>query len=381
MRHRYARAGRLRRSALLAETCEVCGYDRKYAIKLLNGRVVRRHGRRGRKRGYDDIIEPLKTIWMLSEQLCGKRLKPALPQWLPHYERHRGPLSEEQREKLLRISPAQIDRLLAPARLAQPAKAKTPKPGSLLLAREIPLSIDSPRPPDRPGWLETDTVAHCGGDMSGGFVWSVTFTCPCSGWTENRAIWRRSPSALVAQTRDVEASIPFALAGLDFDNGTEYLNEQFIAFCREHNPPIPMSRSRAYRKNDNAHVEQKNWTHVRQLLGYERFKDPRLVALLNDLYKKYWCPFHNFFQPSAKLVGKTRVGSRYRKRYDPPTTPCDRLLKSPWLSDQQKAALTRTRDRLDPFLLKQRIEEKLNQIFAIVAADMGSGACPRSHVA
>src|SRR5690606_2196750 len=133
MRHRYARAGKLRRSALLAETCEVCGYDRKYAIKLLNGRVVRRHGRRGRKRGYDDIIEPLKTIWMLSEQLCGKRLKPALPQWLPHYERHRGPLSDEQREKLLRISPAQIDRLLAPARLAQPAKAKTPKPGSLLL--------------------------------------------------------------------------------------------------------------------------------------------------------------------------------------------------------------------------------------------------------
>src|SRR5690606_15595019 len=161
-----------------------------------------------------------------------------------------------------------------------------------------------------------------------------------------------------------------------FDNGTEYLNEQFIAFCREHNPPIPMSRSRAYRKNDNAHVEQKNWTHVRQLLGYERFKDPRLVALLNDLYKKYWCPFHNFFQPSAKLAGKTRVGSRYRKRYDPPTTPCDRLLKSPWLSDQQKAALTRTRDRLDPFLLKQQIEEKLNQIFAIVAADTGSGHAP-----
>jgi hypothetical protein len=380
MRGRYRRAGRLRRIALLNETCEVCGYERKYAIKLLTGNVERRPGQRGRKRGYDEIAVALKTIWLASDQMCGKRLAKAIPLWLPFYEAHHGPLCAEQKAKLLKISPAQIDRLLAGARLQAQLKARTPKPGSLL-ARDIPLSADSPRPADQPGWIETDTVAHCGGDMSGSFVWSITYTCPYSGWTENRAVWRRSTTGLVEQTRDVEAALPFAIAGLDFDNGGEYLNEQFIAYCREHIPPIPMSRSRAYRKNDNAHVEQKNWTHVRELLGYERFKDPRLVALLNDLYKTCWGPFHNFFHPSMKLIGKVRIGSRYRKRYDQAQTPCERLLRCPLMSHAQKEALRHQRDQLDPFLLKRGIEEKLAVILDIVGADMGAGACPRSHVA
>ena len=374
-RERYAQAGRAYRKRLLDELCETCGYERKYAIKLLNGRRRTHKGKPGRKPEYTVILEPLKQLWLASGQLCGKRLKAALPLLLPYYPGRYGSLSKEQQGKLLKISAAQIDRLLAPSRIAQPKKHRGCKPGSLL-KREIPYACDSPAVPI-PGYMEVDTVAHCGGNMAGSFVWSLTYTCVNTGWTENRAMWNRSGSAVVKHTKLLERNLPFELLGLDFDNGGEFINKVFIAHGREREKPLKLTRSRAYRKNDNAHVEQKNWTHVRELLGYERYGNPRLVRLMNELYEQIWNPWQNYFCPSMKLRSKRRIGSKYIKQYAPAQTPCSRLLNSNTLTRQQKSALKSARDSLNPFDLRDQLDAKLGEIIKILEAATTSGGTPR----
>lgn len=361
-KRRYRRAGKAYKARLLDEVCEVCDYERKYAVKLLNGTRKPSVGTRGRKSEYNDpeLIKALKTCWLRTGLMCGKRLKQALPLWLKHYEKHHGALSAECREKLLKISPASIDRLLKPFKAQYRRKRNTgTKPGTLL-KNQIPIRTSNEEI-DRPGYLEADTVAHCGGSMSGSFIWSITYTDIQSTWTVTRAVWNKGYEAVVNQTRDVEGKLPFAILGFDCDNGSEFLNHHLKRYLLDRKQPIHFTRSRAYRKNDNAHVEQKNWTHIRELLGYDRLENPAMLKELNALYLD-WEQLNNFFKPSLKLVSKMRIKSRYQKKYDKPQTPFERLKASGILSGAQLARLEREYESLDPFELDKRIQRRLRKI-------------------
>jgi hypothetical protein len=312
------------------------------------------------------VVEPLKVIWMWTDQLCSKLLKAALPEWIGFYEKRFGPLDAEVRRKLLKVSPAQIDRLLAPYRVkTERWRHRGPKPGTVIRA-QVPIRT-GPWQENVPGYLEVDTVAHCGGSMAGDFIWSITYTDILSGWTCNRASWNCGRHGILEQTRDMEERLPFELLGFDSDNGGEFLNNHLYTYLTDRKKPVCFTRSRAYRKNDNAHVEQKNWTHVRQLLGYERLQNPQMVERINDLYRTAWEPYHNFFRPCVKLVGKERIGSRYRKKYDQPKTPYQRLMECGHLTEHQRKALKTMKARLNPFELKEAIEQKLQQIFGLIS--------------
>lgn len=386
-RRRYKKAGKAYKTRLLDEVCEVCGYDRKHATKLLNGTLKASAGKRGRKADYGspELARVLKRLWLRSGQLCSKRLKPALALWLEHYEQHYGELSVECREKLLRISPASIDRVLGPFRAQQQRRRNTgTKPGSLL-RNQIPVRTSN-RDIDRPGYLEADTVAHCGGSMSGSFIWSVTYTDIISTWTVTRAVWNKGYEGIRDQTRDVERKLPFAILGFDCDNGSEFLNHHLVRYFLKRDQPVCFTRSRAYRKNDNAHVEQKNWTHVRELLGYDRLENPAMLKELNALYLD-WEKLNNYFKPSLKLVSKIRVKSRYVKKYDDASTPFDRLKASGILPEETEAVLHAEYESLDPFELDNRIQRRLRKIEKMkrtggltAVGDPGVPDCPSGHL-
>jgi hypothetical protein len=230
-----------------------------------------------------------------------------------------------------------------------------------LLKTQIPIRTDN-WDITRPGFLEADTVAHCGGSLEGDFIWSVTYCDILSGWTCNRAVWNKGAHGIVEATRSVEASLPFELLGFDTDNGSEFLNWHLLRYFQERKKAVGFTRSRPYKKNDNGHVEQKNWTHVRQLLGYERLEDPALVGAINDLYRECWEPLHNYFLPSAKLEEKSRDGAKLKRKHDKPKTPYERLLASPDVSSAMKEKLRKEKAALNPFQLHRRLEEGLRAI-------------------
>ena len=358
---RYQRVGRRFKSKILDEFCAVCGYTRKYAIGLLSRKPRRRQCKPGPRRRYDgQVLEPLKVIWLAAEQMCSKRLKAALPLWLPFYEQEHGPLVEAVRKKLLQISAASIDRLLKKERARYRGKGLCgTRPGGLL-KHQIPIRTDNDDV-DRPGFLEADTVAHCGNSLAGDFIWSITFTDIFCQWTENRATWNKGAEGVLGQVKDVEANLPFELLGFDVDNGSEFLCFHLWRYLLDRPRPVPLTRSRPYRKNDQAHVEQKNWTHVRQLLGYQRLEQPELVPLINELYRT-WGLLHNFFCPNLKLLSKTRKGAKTIRKYSPPQTPYQRLLESKHLSQEQKQKLQSRFQQLNPLQLKREIEQKLKLV-------------------
>jgi hypothetical protein len=279
MRWRYAHThGRRYKSRLIEELIAVCGYSRKHAIKLLNKRGVARVLKRsGPKLIYhQEVRTVLKRIWFASDQLCGKRLKAALPEWLPHYEKESGALQQPLKEKLAVISAASIDRLLAPVRAkARPKGRGGTKPGRWL-KNQIPLATEQ-WDEQRPGFMEADTVAHCGDSLQGDFIWSLCFTDLATGWTELRAVWNKGSHGVREAVHQIEAKLPFSILGFDCDNGSEFLNHHLWHYFARRTEPVQFTRSRPYHKNDNAHVEQKNWTHVRCLLRLRSAGKPRVV--------------------------------------------------------------------------------------------------------
>lgn len=365
LRQRYAGRGRQGRSRMIDELCEQFGYSRKHAIKLLGARVGWGGDpavRKGRPPEYGrEVIEVLWRIWKAAEQPCGKRLVAMLELWLPHYEAEHGRLTAKVRKQLGKISAAQADRLLAPrkARIKHRGRCGT-KPGSLL-KHHIPIRTEH-WDVTKPGWLEADSVAHCGTSLEGDFIWSVTYTDIFSGWTSLRAVWNKGAQGVVAATRAVEAALPFAIEGFDCDNGSEFLNWHLVRYFQERPKQVGFTRSRPYHKNDNGHVEQKNWTHVRQLLGYQRFEDPAMVEQINAIYRELWEPLHNYFCPSVKLVSKDRHGAKVKRQHDVPLTPCERLLASAALNQSAKAALRAARQGLNPFELNRRLEAALRPL-------------------
>ncbi len=366
-RERYERRGRQGRSRMLDEVCEQFGYSRKHAIKLLRAKLPLASGRPkpGPRRVYgEEVLRVVKALWLASEQLCGKRLAPALELWLPYYERREGRLPVRLRRKVLAASPATLDRLLEPARMEAPRRAMGgTKPGSLLRTM-IPIHNEA-WAVDHPGWMEADTVAHCGGSLAGEFIWSVTYTDIFSQWTESRGLWNRGAAGVVERTREVEAALPFVLLGFDSDNGGEFINHHLWRYFAERKEPVRFLRSRPYHKNDNAHVEQKNWSHARQLLGYERLEIAELLEPINALYAEVWSPLQNYFCPSLQLKEKSKQGSRYIKRYHPAQTACARLLAWPQCPRARRRELREMQAGLDPMALVEEKERRLRKIFAM----------------
>ena len=363
---RYKEASRKEKTVIISECCVVCGYHRKHAIRRLRGykRFTKpKAKKRGKPSVYNKeaIIRPLKQIWLAANLPCSKRLKAILPLWLPKYSEHYGQLAKDVTHALLTISPATIDRLLKPARIQYRGRGKsTTKPGTLL-RKQIPINTNQWET-FRPGYLEADTVAHCGDSLLGMFAYTVDFTDIATGWTEQRAVWGKGETGVLTQIKDVEEMLPFPLLGFDSDNGSEFLNYHLLRHFQDRKHPINFTRSRAYHKNDNAHIEQKNWTHVRQWLGYQRLDNPKVVPLMNNLYRNEWRLYHNFFLPSVKLIEKERIGSKTIKKHDSPKTPYQRMMNSEYTPQTTKDALTKQLESLNPFELKNIIEIKLKKI-------------------
>lgn len=364
LRRRYAGRGKEAKSRLLDEFCEQYGYERKYAIKLLQLRLDHRplRHRAGPAPKYEPVQEIIERIWNCAEQLCGKRLAPALDLWLPHYARHYGRLLPTQQKLLHSISAATLDRMLA-ERKAQARRGQSgTRPGSLL-RHQVPIQgeVWDER---RLGFLEADSVAHCGSSMAGNFIWSLTYTDLASTWTEGRAVWNKGHHGVLEQTRHVEQTLPFVILGFDFDNGGEWLNWALIHYLQVRPKPVRVTRSRPYHKDDNAHVEQKNWMWPRQLLGYGRLEQERLLAPINALYQDAWGPLQNFFLPSMKLAKKWREGSRWVRRHDEPQTAYQRLMAHGELPAKARRQLRDRFEALDPFVLAKEVERRLRPILS-----------------
>ncbi len=367
---RYKNASRQERTIILNELCANCGYNRKYAIRLL--RKFKRFTKpKARKRGKpsfyhrEEILTPLKRIWRNANLPCSKRLKAILPLWLQGYGQCFGELPSDVNSALLAISPATIDRLLKPVRFQYQKRGRsTTKPGTLL-KKQIPIQTNQ-WDETRPGFVEADTVAHCGDSLSGMFVYTLDIVDIATGWTEQRALWGKGEAGVLQQLEDIENALPFPLLGFDSDNGSEFLNQHLLRHFSQRNQPVQFTRSRPYHKDDNAHIEQKNWTHIRQWLGYQRLDNPLIVPALNELYRREWRTFHNFFCPSVKLLDKQRIGSKTIKHHDLPKTPCQRIIESPHIQQKTKSQMTNYLESQNPFLLRKSIEEKLKKIFSLI---------------
>lgn len=366
---RYKNASRREKTAILNEFCATCGCHRKHAIRVLKRfkRFIKPQTKtRGKPPIYQNeaIGKPLKEIWLAANLPCSKRLKVILPIWLPGYVQLFGQLPADVTSALLRISPPTIDRILKPIRIHYTKRGRsTTKPGTLL-RKKIPIKTNQ-WDELRPGFLEADTVAHCGESISGIYVNTIDFVDIATGWTEQRAVWGKGESAVLEQIKNIEKMLPFPILGFDCDNGGEFLNYHLIRHFTERKQPVHFTRSRAYHKDDNAHIEQKNWTHIRQWLGYDRLDNPRVVSLLNNLYTKEWRLFHNFFCPSVKLLAKERIGSKTIKHHDLPKTPYQRIMDSPHIHESVKRSLSQQLEILNPFMLRKTMDKKLKIIFSI----------------
>lgn len=370
MRLRYRKArSRREKSQLVDEICATCHFHRKHALRTLASKAKFQgsESKRGPKATYTgkELIRPLKIIWLKANLPCSKRLKALLPFWLPGYQAEFGTLPQEVLQKLSRISASTLDRILVSARIEHTGRGRTTtKPGTLL-RNTVPIKTGQ-WDETRPGFIEGDTVAHCGTTTAGQFAWTLDCVDIATGWTEQRAVWAKRDEDVVEKMRSIEKALPFPMRGFDCDNGSEFINHLLIKHFLDRRESVQFTRSRAYHKNDNAHVEQKNWTHVRQWLGYERFEKPEAVGLMNELYENEWRLFHNFYCPSVKLLSKERVGSKVIKKHDAPKTPYQRIQESPHISDYTKRGLQRIFENTNPFHLRRRMEEKIAKIFAVL---------------
>lgn len=374
MRSRYRAAEKLEQTRLLDEIVLVCRFNRKYLIRVLNKKPSPKYPtalyggakkKSGRPKQYHapEILTFLLRVWHASNQACSKRLKYVLHLWLPKYEEATGiVLSLEHQVLILRMSHSTIDRLLADERRHyRVGKGRvTTKPGTLLKKR-IPIKTNQ-WDEHRPGFLEVDTVGHCGTSTSGMFAYTLNTVDIASGWVEPRATWGKGEMGIVRAFQSIEESLPFPLRGFDSDNGSEFLNYHMERYLTGRKRPPEYTRSREYKKNDNAHIEGRNWTHIREYLGYQRFDNSEVIPLMNDLYANEYSLLLNFFLPSVKLQEKERIGSKIIKRHDKPTTPCDRLLASSYIPKEKKLWLNQQRQKLNPFILRTIVQQKLKRI-------------------
>src|SRR6266567_4236262 len=350
---RYGSARHGQRSVILDEFVAVTGYDRKYAIRLLLGPIRPPQPiPRPRVAHYGaEVQEALANAWTAANGICGKRLVPFLPELIPALERHgQLSLSDTVRQQVLSLSPATADRLLKPLR--QPHGLTTTKPGRLL-KQHIPVRTFTEWTDAQPGFLEADLVAHCGGSMGGAFLYTLTLTDVATTWTECLPLLHRTQHGVVHALQRARGLFPFPILGIDTDNGSEFINEELLAYCASEH--LTFTRGRVGNKNDACFIEQKNGSVVRQLVGYDRFEGERAYRQLAELYRAVRL-YVNFFQPSMKLRTKTRTGSRVRRTYGPAQTPFQRVLASGVLDAAGQRRLNAVYRALDPVRLLHQLE-------------------------
>ena len=363
---RYQRSTPAERGRILDEFVALTGYHRKHAIRVLNGNSAMPAVRRGRRSVYDEAVtEGLVVLWEASDRVCGKRLKALLPTLVPALERHgHVTLDPRVREQLMAVSAATIDRRLASARAVTAGQRRRRRSGGDSVRGRVPVRTFGDWQDPAPGFVEADLVAHCGSSMAGSFVWTLVLTDIASGWTECVPLLVRGAGVVVDAVDRLRGALPFPLRGIDTDNGSEFLNEVLIGFCKEHG--IELTRSRPYRKNDQAWVEQKNGAVVRRLVGYGRLEGMSGAEALARLYSAARL-FVNVFQPSFKLAEKTRVGARVHKRYHAPETPCARLLASDTVPAAMKDRLRALAGTLDPLGLLDEIRAVQHHLAGLAA--------------
>lgn len=370
LREKYHRAGKKGKGAILKEVESLLCCHRKHAIRVMKKRVPGRKPegqKRGRKSKYDnpEFLRALHRVRRIMEFRNAEVIKENMVEWLPSIERHRGTFTDEVRAKLLTISAATMKRYFRRAREQAGTGLSTTRPANTLRT-EIPIRVESFWDEKIPGKMAADTVGHCGGSTEGQYIYSLDVVCPVTHWTAQRATWGKGHTGVLEASKAIEEKLPFPLIGWHVDNGGEFINHAFISHYT--NEPqrwgFSMTRSRANQKNDNCHVEQKNWSVVRRYFGYDRFDFPELVPMMNDLYENELYLYLNHFCRTFKLEQKIAIKSRYRRIYGKPQTPYERVLASPNVSKESKAKLIEQHKSLDPVMLKMQIEQKLKKIFA-----------------
>jgi hypothetical protein len=362
MRERYERAERTAKGRLLDEVCEVTGYHRKAVIRLLRRPETRRRRRRGGRpvRYGPEVVAALRAIWTAAGYPWSVRLKALLPLWLP-WARRRLRLTAALEERVRTMSPRQMDRCLqGDKRTLRRRQYGRTKPGTLL-KQQIPLKTDRWAVTE-PGFTEIDLVAHSGDRADGEFLHSLNVTDIHTTWVETRAVLGKGQLRVQAALEEIRQALPFRLRGIDSDNGSEFINAHLRRYCQRHR--VQFTRGRPYKKDDNAHIEQKNWTHVRKVLGYVRYDSEMALTAINAVYADIRL-LQNLFLPTVKLMTKERVGARVRRRYDGPRTPLERVRQAPAADPTRVAVLVELQRTLDPFALAQRIDQALAEIYQL----------------
>ncbi len=359
---RYRHAPKREKSVMLREFCRSTRYHRKYATRLLNAplrRIPIERQHRGCTYTNADSYY-LKKIWAILDYPCGQRLRPMVAEMIAVLARCREfVVPPGVADHLRRMSAPTMDRKLARCRHEAGRRLRgTTKPGSLL-KKQIPIVL-SRWDETRPGFCELDLVAHCGTSSAGDFVSTLNLTDLATGWSEEEAILGKAQQRVLAALRAIQSRLPFALRGLDPDNGSEFINWQLFTYCLEEK--IAFTRGRPSHGNDNAHIEQKNWTHVRKVVGYQRLETQATADQLNALYCGPLRAYLNCFQPVMKLVEKVRVGGQVKRRYDTPKTPYQRVLDSPQVPEETKTNLRTWYATLNPAALKRDIERRLTRL-------------------
>ena len=360
VRHRYLQGKRLEKTRILDEFVAVTGFHRKHAIRVLRYGYQPGRERRGRQRAYTgSVVSALVTVWRILGHICGKCLHPFLPEVIPQLERH-GELflDEETKTLLLRMSAATIDRKLRPFRQQRRRGQSTTKPGTLL-KQSIPIRTFADWGDARPGFVEADLVAHCGDATEGQYLNTLTTVDVVLGWTECFVIRQRSQRVISAAMDAFRQRLPFPLLGLDCDNDGFFINGTLTRYCEQHQ--ITFTRSRAYKKNDQAFVEQKNGAVVRRHVGYRRNTSAEAADLLTAIYDDLHA-YVNFFQPMRKLVYKQRRGAKLYKRYDTAQTPYQRAMASPDVTPITKVRLTQEYRLLNPAAIRRHIDANLRRL-------------------
>lgn len=351
----YRKAIKKEKGEILDKLVSLTGYHRKYAIEVLRHPPAKTKLIVGRRKNssYAEVFPKLKKLWVISNYATGKRLVPVIPLYLESLERHQElAVSAKERKLLLKISPATVDRLLKPerAKITLKGKART-KPGSLLKS-QIPIHTFADWDEAKPGFLEIDLVHHCGDSPSGEYIHTLDTVDVATGWNEGAAFMGRSRRHTLEGMEKIGQRLPFPLLGVDFDTGGEFVNWHFIVWCRENQ--ITYSRAREGKKNDQAYIEQQNYSVVRRFVGYQRLDTWEQLKILNQLYEKL-SDYQNFFQPVMRLKEKTRDGTKVTRKYGKPKTAYQRVLEHPEIKTSVKKKLRRRFLKLNPKALLREI--------------------------
>lgn len=364
---RYLKASKVEKQKMLDEFTATTGYHRKHAIRVLKNQVQIQNHHKGKTKTYKtiyrgEVVQALEQIGEICGQICSKRLQPYLPEAIKVLERCKEiNITKDTKELLLKISSASIDRCLRPIRIQSPHGLSTTKPGSLL-KNLIPVRTFTEWDEERPGFMEIDLVAHCGNTTEGQFLNTLTCTDISTGWTDVTALPHRSQEAVSKAIHLMRQRLPFPLLGIDSDNGSEFINDLLYRYCLDEK--ITFTRSRPYKKNDQAHVEQKNWSVVRHTVGYDRWETDQEFAILECIHADLRL-YINFFQPSFKLIAKERIGNKTIKRYDTAKTPYQRVLERKDIPLEAKARLMNLYVQLNPAELRRAIDKKTAKLWKI----------------